>query len=86
VFPTDKSKQTTPIERMSRPFLRFLRIEAAGGIVLLVCTVLALIIANSPWAEVYTDFWKIPVTISFGDLKLSHSLGHCKRFNSPIID
>lgn len=73
---TDFSNQPTPIEIMSRPFLRFLHIEAAGGIVLLVCTALALILANSPWAQIYMDFWKLPIAFSFGDLKLSHSLGH----------
>lgn len=68
--------QPTPIQRMSRPFLRFLHIEAAGGIVLLVCTLLALALANSPWSDAYLNFWKLPIAISFGDLKFSHSLAH----------
>jgi len=76
---SSNSKPSTPIQtiqKMSRPFLRFLHIEAAGGIVLLICTILALILANSPWSQVYLNFWKMPVSISFGELKLSHSLAH----------
>lgn len=73
---TDSSNQNTPIERMSRPFLNFLHIEAAGGVVLLVCTAIALILANSPWAQIYIDFWKLPIAISFSDFKLSLSLSH----------
>jgi NhaA family Na+:H+ antiporter len=76
VLQIDILNQPSPIERMSRPFLRFLHIEAAGGIVLLICTALALILANSPWAQAFLNFWQIPITISFGDLRLSHSLGH----------
>ena len=35
------------------PFLRFARSEAAGGIVLLICTAIALAWANSPWKDGY---------------------------------
>lgn len=44
----------------------FLASEAAGGIVLLVAATLALIIANSPWAESYFHFthWKIGPTLT----------------------
>ena len=40
------------IEPWMRPPVRFLHIEAAGGFVLLACTLLALIVANSPWSAV----------------------------------
>jgi CBS domain-containing protein len=40
----------TPIERWVQPLVRFLQIESAGGLVLLVCTVVALCLANSPWS------------------------------------
>lgn len=44
----------------------FLSSEAAGGIVLLVAAALALVIANSPWAESYFHFthWKIGPTLT----------------------
>lgn len=33
----------------------FFQLEAAGGIILVVCAILALVIANSPWATLYND-------------------------------
>jgi hypothetical protein len=37
----------TPVGRWTRPFVRFMQIESAGGFVLLACTVAALLLANS---------------------------------------
>jgi NhaA family Na+:H+ antiporter len=65
-----------PIERLARPFREFAHQEASGGIVLLVCTVLALIWANSPWAASYAALWHTPVTISVGAFALSQDLLH----------
>ncbi len=50
--------------------------ESAGGVVLAVATVIALILANSPWADAYAAFWKTPVSFGVGSLEMSHSLKH----------
>jgi len=56
--------------------LRFLGIEAAGGIVLVVATVVALAWANSPWSAGYQDFWHSEIQFSVGDwFSLEHD-GH----------
>ncbi len=65
-----------PIDWLLSPFQEFLRIEAAGGILLLATTAIALIWANSPWAQSYHDFWHIPVTVGIGSFQLSYSLSH----------
>ncbi|MEM9996171.1 MAG: Na+/H+ antiporter NhaA [Bacteroidota bacterium] len=44
---------TTPASRLMRPIQGFMQNAAAGGIVLLVCAVLALVWANSPLADAY---------------------------------
>lgn len=72
----ETTRKHTPIEKITRPFQRFLHVEASGGIVLLICTVLALSIANSPFSQWFSSIWKIPVAISLGDNSLSHSIGH----------
>jgi NhaA family Na+:H+ antiporter len=65
----------TPAERLAQPFQRFLHAEASGGILLLVATAIALLWANSGWADAYVGFWKkTPLSISLGDLSLSHPL------------
>lgn len=58
----------------SRPLERFLHIEAASGIILLVAAALALIWANSPWAQSYTNFWQIPIGVSIGSFSFQRSL------------
>jgi NhaA family Na+:H+ antiporter len=44
----------------SKPVERFLSIEAASGILLLVAAVVALLWANSPWAQSSLHFWHTP--------------------------
>jgi NhaA family Na+:H+ antiporter len=40
------------------PFHEFFQTEAAGGAVLLACALIALGLANSPWAEAFHHFWE----------------------------
>jgi NhaA family Na+:H+ antiporter len=65
-----------PIRRLTQPLARFLRIESASGVVLIVCTVLALALANSSAAGAYHKFWHTPVHLEIGDFKLGGELGH----------
>lgn len=70
--------QPTPprIYRLIRPFQEFARIQASSGILLLLCTVLALVWANSPWAGTYTHLLETKVTVGGGRFALSESLLH----------
>ncbi len=54
--------------RVGRPVRNFLRIEAAGGVLLLIATIVALVWANSPWSETYQDILHTHITIEVGDL------------------
>ena len=67
---------TRPIDRLLSPIRDFLRIEAAGGILLLAATAIALVWANSPWAQSYDDFWHIPISVGIGSFELTHTLAH----------
>lgn len=49
---------------------RFFALEAAGGIVLVLATALALALANSPLAGVYQDAVRFPVGLSAGPVEL----------------
>ena len=62
-----------PIELLASPFVRFAKLEAAGGILLLVSTLVALVWANSPWAETYNELWNMHVSIGFGRFFLSET-------------
>ena len=60
--------------RFVRPLIRFIHIESAGGIVLLVAAVIALLWANAPFGESYERFWETHFEFSFGAIHLSESL------------
>jgi NhaA family Na+:H+ antiporter len=59
-----------------RPFRSFFRTEAAGGIVLIVSTVFALVWANTLFARSYEGLLHLPITLSFGDRGLTWPLHH----------
>jgi NhaA family Na+:H+ antiporter len=65
-----------PVDRILAPLARFLHVEAASGIVLLACTVAALILANSPWSDRFLAFWKTTVGFQIGSFEMRHSLQH----------
>jgi len=60
----------------ARPVKRFLAVEAAGGILLLIATAVALIWVNSPWGDSYDAFWNVPVNLSVNGIEIfeGHSL------------
>jgi len=65
-----------PVERWLVPVKRFLHIEAASGVVLFACMIVALVLANSPLADAFASLWKMPVSVSFGGFTLAGDLGH----------
>jgi len=69
------SDRTIP-RRFVRPVVEFTQTEAAGAIVLLVGTVLALIWANSAWGDSYFSFWETHITIHVGGFHFDESLKH----------
>lgn len=70
-FPVEKDPA---IARIVRPFQEFARAEASGGLVLIACTALALLWANSPWAGGYAAFWQHRLTIGPDALSISKPL------------
>lgn len=58
-----------PGDRLTKPLSRFLRIEAAGGAVLLLFTIAALVLSNSPWAHLYSDVWETRLGLVTGPLE-----------------
>ena len=66
----------TPIEKLTYPIQEFLHKEASGGILLIICTIIALVWANSPFAESYQHLWHTYLSIDVGGLGLKYSLHH----------
>src|SRR5580765_2852443 len=51
---------------LTSSFQRFFRTAAAGGVLLVGCAAVALVLANSPWADSYHHVWQTPITLSAG--------------------
>ena len=67
----------TRIGRWVQPFARFLQIQSASGFLLLACTAVALLLANSPWSASFAEIWQIRLRIAFGDFELNKPLLLC---------
>lgn len=68
---------TSPVETIVKPFQRFLEQEKAGGIVLGIAVILALILANSPWKDYYTNILSYHFGFTIGNAHfLNYSLYH----------
>jgi len=75
-MPVKDDLPTTLVHRFIAPIERFMHVEAASGIVLLACTAVALILANSTWGDAYHQFWETRLGFSVGAFQLKLSLHH----------
>src|SRR5688500_2456437 len=57
-------------------FKDFFRSEKAGGFILVGCTIISLIIANSGFSKEYLHFWETPLDLSFFNIELNYSIEH----------
>lgn len=62
------------LKRIWKSLLLFFNSEIAGGVLLFLCAVLAMIIANSPISSYYFDFWRLNFGITIGDNFFWHEL------------
>ena len=62
------------VQQVLRSFQEFVRAQAFGGILLLLCTAIALLWANSSWADSYITLFQTNLTAGFGDFVLSKPL------------
>lgn len=69
-----KATADAPIRPLIRPFQEFAARQASGGILLLLCTVAALVWVNSPWAASYESLWHTKAILRLADQTLDHDL------------
>ena len=62
--------------RISTPFEHFLHSQTTTGLVLMLMTVIALVLANSPLVDAYNHFFHTKIDFNVGDWKLSHTVHH----------
>ena len=62
--------------KISTPFEHFIHAQTTTGIILMLMTVLALILANTPLTESYAHFFHTKVDLSIGSWTLSNNIHH----------
>ncbi|MCC7118648.1 MAG: Na+/H+ antiporter NhaA [Anaerolineales bacterium] len=60
--------------KLTKLFVEFLNSEQASGILLLFCTLISILIANSIFGKAFLHFWQIEVGFELGGLHLKHGL------------
>lgn len=73
----ENNVKVTPAEKwIANPLNRFISKSTSGGMVLFIAALIAIFMANSPWAEQYMSFWEDNhIAIGFNEhFYLSHSL------------
>ncbi len=63
-------------DRVLTPLDDFIHRQTTSGVLLMICAVVALYLANSQWNNVYRHFLEIPFTIGLPDFQISKSLHH----------
>ncbi|MDR1646187.1 MAG: Na+/H+ antiporter NhaA [Tannerellaceae bacterium] len=72
-----KKQKTYPIDKFVYPVQTFIRQEKSSGIILGICVVIALFLANSPWSEEYFHFFEHKLGFRFdGKTYLEFSIHH----------
>lgn len=61
---------------LTQQIQHFLKLESAGGILLLFSAVVAMLLANSPLNQTYNDFLNLPVSIQVGSFSIDKTLIH----------
>jgi NhaA family Na+:H+ antiporter len=69
-----KSTEQVLIDRILRPFKEFTKTEESSGLLLILCTLLALILSNLLFPEAYSTFWTTKLTVTLGNFGLSKSI------------
>jgi len=66
-----------PVDALLRPLRRFMRFEAAGGVLLLLSSVVAMVWANSMFGHGYHQLWhETNLSFKIADFGIAWSLGH----------
>lgn len=67
-------------------FISMLKKYVSSSMLLVIATVAALIVANSPWGDTYRHIWEMPVSLSVGGFNLFSHGGHAMTLGDFISD
>lgn len=62
--------------KLTKLFTEFFENEQASGVVLILCTLASITIANSPFGHDFLEFWHIKIGFEVGDIHMKQSVEH----------
>jgi NhaA family Na+:H+ antiporter len=71
-----KKREPNQILRVVKPFRDFMRLESSSSFILLAFIAAAMVIANTPLAHYYFEFWETPISLTVGSFTLEFDLHH----------
>jgi NhaA family Na+:H+ antiporter len=63
-------------EKLTKLFVEFFESEQASGVILILCTITSILIANSYLGGGYLDFWHTKIGFETNTISLKHSIEH----------
>jgi len=63
-------------KKVSTPFEHFIHAQTTTGLILMFMTIVALLLANSPFTENYAHFFHTKIDLNIGSWELSHTIHH----------
>lgn len=74
---SSKNQKSSPNNRLrlTALFREFFESGQSAGVLLIICTLISLLVANSNVSAGYLDFWKIKLGANFGDIHMEHTIG-----------
>lgn len=69
-----KIKTQKITQLIANPFERFLKLQSAGGLLLIIATVIAMVWSNSGYSASYFALWEQQLSIDYGSFQFSRSL------------
>ena len=63
-------------ERLLTPLEMFIHRQTTSGVLLMICAVVALVVANGPFHSQYEHFLHTQIALSFGNVEFSLSVHH----------
>jgi NhaA family Na+:H+ antiporter len=64
------------IKTLTKLFVEFFESEKTSGIILILCTALSIVLANSYFGKDYLDFWHNKIGFEIGGVALKYSIAH----------
>jgi NhaA family Na+:H+ antiporter len=62
--------------KLTRLFTDFFESEQSSGVILILCTAVSIVIANSYFGNIYAEFWHTKVGLELGGLSVKYSVEH----------